>query len=89
MHFLWSKQLQVNKIFCSQGGFYLVVRLSPTISFLFLFSILTDFLISADVFFKLPYVSNVQVEPVVVQIDRLDLVLEENSDVDACRSSSR
>ncbi|RVW37321.1 hypothetical protein CK203_087726 [Vitis vinifera] len=36
----------------------------------------------------LPYVSNVQIEPVVVQIDRLDLVLEENSDVDACRSSS-
>ncbi|KAE8667315.1 hypothetical protein F3Y22_tig00112416pilonHSYRG00055 [Hibiscus syriacus] len=36
----------------------------------------------------LPYVSNVQVEPIVVQIDRLDLVLEENSDVDSPRSSS-
>ncbi|KAM7260558.1 hypothetical protein ACFE04_011231 [Oxalis oulophora] len=28
----------------------------------------------------LPYVSNVQIEPIVVQIDRLDLVLEENLD---------
>ncbi|KAG4161538.1 hypothetical protein ERO13_D01G060900v2 [Gossypium hirsutum] len=36
----------------------------------------------------LPYVSNVQIEPIVVQIDRLDLVLEENSDVDSPRSSS-
>ncbi|OMO80559.1 UHRF1-binding protein 1-like protein [Corchorus capsularis] len=36
----------------------------------------------------LPYVSNVQVEPIVVQIDRLDLVLEENPDVDSPRSSS-
>ncbi|KAI4340058.1 hypothetical protein MLD38_024932 [Melastoma candidum] len=35
----------------------------------------------------LPSVSNVQVEPIVVQIDRLDLVLEENLDVDASRSS--
>ncbi|POO00472.1 UHRF1-binding protein 1-like [Trema orientale] len=34
----------------------------------------------------LPSVSNVQVEPIIVQIDRLDLVLEENPDVDACRS---
>ncbi|KAF3453529.1 hypothetical protein FNV43_RR03969 [Rhamnella rubrinervis] len=33
-------------------------------------------------------VSNVQVEPIVVQIDRLDLVLEENPDVDESRSQS-
>lgn len=33
--------------------------------------------------------SNVQVEPIVVQIDRLDLVLEENDDLDACRTASR
>ncbi|KAF8414078.1 hypothetical protein HHK36_002077 [Tetracentron sinense] len=32
---------------------------------------------------KLPSVSYVQTEPIVVQIDRLDLVLEENSDLDA------
>ncbi|XP_031379803.1 uncharacterized protein LOC116194995 isoform X1 [Punica granatum] len=31
-------------------------------------------------------VSNVQIEPIVVQIDRLDLVLEENQDEEACRS---
>ncbi|KAK2424001.1 hypothetical protein QL285_034409 [Trifolium repens] len=31
----------------------------------------------------LPSVSNVQTEPIVVQIDKLDLVLEENSDFDA------
>ncbi|KAL2496190.1 hypothetical protein Fot_39947 [Forsythia ovata] len=36
----------------------------------------------------LPSVSNVQMEPIVVQIDRLDLVLEENDDIDASRSSS-
>ncbi|KAA8526938.1 hypothetical protein F0562_008833 [Nyssa sinensis] len=36
----------------------------------------------------LPSVSNVQVEPIVVQIDRLDLVLEENEDLDASRSTS-
>ncbi|XP_012070729.1 uncharacterized protein LOC105632878 isoform X2 [Jatropha curcas] len=36
----------------------------------------------------LPYVSNVQVEPIVIQIDRLDLVLEENDDVDAFSSSN-
>ncbi|XP_050216708.1 uncharacterized protein LOC126667701 [Mercurialis annua] len=36
----------------------------------------------------LPYVSNVQVEPIVVQIDKLDLVLEENSEFDASSSSS-
>ncbi|KAK2984790.1 hypothetical protein RJ640_004615, partial [Escallonia rubra] len=36
----------------------------------------------------LPYVSNVQVEPIVVQIDRLDLVLEENDDFDSSRSTS-
>ncbi|KAF5730584.1 hypothetical protein HS088_TW19G00176 [Tripterygium wilfordii] len=36
----------------------------------------------------LPYVTNVQIEPIMVQIDRLDLVLEENQDVDACRSAS-
>ncbi|KAG6689537.1 hypothetical protein I3842_11G180600 [Carya illinoinensis] len=36
----------------------------------------------------LPSVSNVQVEPIVVQIDRLDLVLEENSNLDTDRSPS-
>lgn len=36
----------------------------------------------------LPSVSNVQIEPIVVQIDRLDLVLEENDDMDACKSTS-
>ncbi|XWS24882.1 hypothetical protein CRYUN_Cryun27aG0023200 [Craigia yunnanensis] len=36
----------------------------------------------------LPYVSNVQIEPIVVQIDRPDLVLVENPDVDSPRSSS-
>ncbi|KAL1346060.1 hypothetical protein HN51_019728 [Arachis hypogaea] len=36
----------------------------------------------------LPSVSNVQVEPIIVQIDRLDLVLEENSDFDASVSSN-
>ncbi|KAJ4832444.1 hypothetical protein Tsubulata_017107 [Turnera subulata] len=36
----------------------------------------------------LPYVSNVQVEPIVVQIDKLDLVLEENRDFDACSCST-
>ncbi|XP_023536640.1 uncharacterized protein LOC111797765 [Cucurbita pepo subsp. pepo] len=36
----------------------------------------------------LPSLSNVQVEPVVVQIDRLDLVLEENPDADVGRSTS-
>lgn len=30
-----------------------------------------------------------QVEPIVVQIDRLDLVLEENADGDTNQSSSR
>ncbi|XP_030441273.1 uncharacterized protein LOC115663413 isoform X1 [Syzygium oleosum] len=35
----------------------------------------------------LPSVSNVQVEPIVVQIDRLDLVLEENPDADVSRTS--
>ncbi|XP_050367986.1 uncharacterized protein LOC126786257 [Argentina anserina] len=34
----------------------------------------------------LPSVSNVQVEPIVVQIDKLDLVLEEKSELDACSS---
>ncbi|WCJ31296.1 hypothetical protein M5689_012801 [Euphorbia peplus] len=29
----------------------------------------------------LPYVSNVQVEPIIVQIDKLDIVLEENNDL--------
>ncbi|KAK9673983.1 hypothetical protein RND81_12G203200 [Saponaria officinalis] len=37
---------------------------------------------------SLPSVSNVQVEPIVVHIDRLDLVLEENADTDTCPSSS-
>ncbi|XP_023520415.1 uncharacterized protein LOC111783806 [Cucurbita pepo subsp. pepo] len=36
----------------------------------------------------LPSLSNVQVEPVVVQIDKLDLVLEENPDADVGRSNS-
>uniref|UniRef100_A0A2P2L8W2 Uncharacterized protein n=1 Tax=Rhizophora mucronata TaxID=61149 RepID=A0A2P2L8W2_RHIMU len=34
----------------------------------------------------LPSISNVQIEPIVVQIDRLDLVLEENRDMDAFSS---
>ncbi|GAV60853.1 Chorein_N domain-containing protein [Cephalotus follicularis] len=36
----------------------------------------------------LPYITYVQTEPIVVQIDRLDLVLEENQDVDVSESSS-
>ncbi|KAL4572224.1 hypothetical protein LXL04_018994 [Taraxacum kok-saghyz] len=36
----------------------------------------------------LPYLSNVQLEPIVVVIDKLDAVLEENDDVDARRSTS-
>ncbi|KAJ8542939.1 hypothetical protein K7X08_005462 [Anisodus acutangulus] len=36
----------------------------------------------------LPSVSNVQTEPIIVQIDRLDLVLEERDDIDTPRSSS-
>ncbi|XP_004294340.1 PREDICTED: uncharacterized protein LOC101295784 isoform X1 [Fragaria vesca subsp. vesca] len=36
----------------------------------------------------LPSVSNVQVEPIVVQIDKLDLVLEENAELDASSSPS-
>ncbi|MQL98117.1 hypothetical protein Taro_030820 [Colocasia esculenta] len=36
----------------------------------------------------LPSVSNVQVEPIVIQIDRLDVVLEENTDPDLVRSSN-
>lgn len=39
--------------------------------------------------FKLPYFSNVQVEPIVVQIDKLDLVLEENDDLDTYGSTDR
>ncbi|KAK1440012.1 hypothetical protein QVD17_05837 [Tagetes erecta] len=35
----------------------------------------------------LPYFSNVQVEPIVVQIDKLDLVLEENDDLDTYGST--
>ncbi|KAI3753873.1 hypothetical protein L2E82_25937 [Cichorium intybus] len=35
----------------------------------------------------LPYLSNVQVDPIVVQIDKLDLVLEENDDLDAYKST--
>ncbi|XP_054812762.1 uncharacterized protein LOC129313560 [Prosopis cineraria] len=34
----------------------------------------------------LPSVSNVQIEPIIVQIDRLDLVLEENANFDASAS---
>lgn len=41
------------------------------------------------VFLKLPYLSNVQLEPIVVMIDKLDAVLEENDDLDARRSTSR
>ncbi|ESQ47809.1 hypothetical protein EUTSA_v10019934mg [Eutrema salsugineum] len=36
----------------------------------------------------LPYVSNVQTEPVVVQVDKLDLVLEENPDADVTNGPS-
>lgn len=36
----------------------------------------------------LPYVSNVQTEPIVVQIDKLDLVLEENPDADVTKGPS-
>ncbi|CAH2080631.1 unnamed protein product [Thlaspi arvense] len=36
----------------------------------------------------LPSVSNVQLEPIVVQIDKLDMVLEENDDLDACKSTN-
>ncbi|CAI9261166.1 unnamed protein product [Lactuca saligna] len=36
----------------------------------------------------LPYLSNVQLEPIVVMIDKLDAVLEENDDLDARRSTS-
>ncbi|KAE8675223.1 TRNAse Z1 isoform 1 [Hibiscus syriacus] len=36
----------------------------------------------------LPKVSNVQVDPIVLQIDRLDLVLEENPDVDTPSTSN-
>lgn len=36
----------------------------------------------------LPSVSNVQIEPILVEIDRLDLVLEENDDFDTCRNTS-
>ncbi|KAL6538410.1 hypothetical protein OROGR_012398 [Orobanche gracilis] len=36
----------------------------------------------------LPSVSNVQIEPILVQIDRLDLVLGENDDIDASSNSS-
>ncbi|KAI4322825.1 hypothetical protein L6164_022482 [Bauhinia variegata] len=35
----------------------------------------------------LPSVRNVQIEPIIVQIDTLDLVLEENSDFDASEST--
>lgn len=47
---------------------------------------LNEFLL---VIMQLPSLSNVQVEPVVVQIDRLDLVLEENPDADVGRTTSR
>ncbi|XP_017605641.1 uncharacterized protein LOC108452371 isoform X2 [Gossypium arboreum] len=36
----------------------------------------------------LPKVKNVQVDPIVLQIDRLDMVLEENPDVDTTSSSN-
>ncbi|MFS7972148.1 hypothetical protein Hanom_Chr09g00841341 [Helianthus anomalus] len=35
------------------------------------------------------YLSNVHIMPIVVQIDKLALVLEENDDVDSRRSTSR
>ncbi|XP_024976311.1 uncharacterized protein LOC112514213 [Cynara cardunculus var. scolymus] len=37
----------------------------------------------------LPYLSNVQLEPIVLQIDKLDVVLEENDDLEARRSTRR
>ena len=40
-------------------------------------------------FFKLPYLSNVQVDPILLQIDKLDVVLEENDDMEARRSTRR
>ncbi|XP_071692134.1 uncharacterized protein [Rutidosis leptorrhynchoides] len=36
----------------------------------------------------LPYLSNVQLEPIVLQIDKLDVVLEENDDLDSRRRTS-
>lgn len=44
---------------------------------------------SPPFFSQLPYVSNVQVEPIVIQIDKLDLVLEENSESDASSGPNR
>lgn len=38
-------------------------------------------------YFQLPSLSYVQTEPIVVQIDRLDLVLEENIDADDIKNS--
>lgn len=40
-------------------------------------------------FSQLPYFSNAQVEPIVIQIDKLDLVLEENSELDASSGPNR
>ncbi|GKE76141.1 UHRF1-binding protein 1-like protein, partial [Tanacetum coccineum] len=36
----------------------------------------------------LPYLSNVQVEPIIVHMDKLDVVLEETDDLNARRSMS-
>lgn len=46
-------------------------------------------LLPLSFFSQLPYVSNVQVEPIVIQIDKLDLVLEENSESDASSGPNR
>lgn len=40
-------------------------------------------------FAQVPSVSNVQYEPILVQIDRFDLVLEENVDPDNAKSPTR
>ena len=41
------------------------------------------------VYLKLPYLSNVQVEPIIVHMDKLDVVLEETDDLNARRNMSR
>lgn len=43
---------------------------------------------NCEYYLQLPSVSNVQTEPIVVHIDRLDLVLEESSDSDESLSSN-
>lgn len=44
---------------------------------------------SVLVYDQLPSVSNIQIEPIVVQVDRLDLVVEENSETSVCKSPTR